>query len=385
MSSRSRSPFADTFRLGSSLASVAATAERRQRYVRMVRASVLFFVVLALGAYGFWTLTGHHHTALQCLYMTVVTISTVGFTEIIPVNTDALKIFTMTTILFGGASIAYFLTAIAAVIVEGDLVYRFWRRRLLSRVASQHEHVIVCGLGLTGRRTFAELHHARVPAVALDLLPERVETLIQSHGSDILFIVGDCFEEETLVAANIAAARGLVAAFPDDRDNLLLCVTARQLNPNLRVVVRLNQPKNAPLFDDIAAAAVHPATLSGARLAHEAVRPELLAFTDTLLTPDTRRLGLEELPVELHAPLAGHTLAAADLATRTGVLVIGHRPGRSGAFSYNPPGTARLEHGATLLVLGDRRARAGARVLLRARPKSLIARLTARIRKRSPR
>ncbi|TNF32161.1 MAG: potassium channel protein [Deltaproteobacteria bacterium] len=378
MSTRSRSSFADSFRLGSSLASVASAAERRQRYVRLVRASILFFVVLAIGAYGFWTLTGHQHTALQCLYMTVVTISTVGFTEVIPVDTDALKVFTMGTILFGGASIAYFLTSIAAVIVEGDLVYRFWQRRLLNRVAAQREHVLVCGLGLTGRRTFSALHHARVPVVGLDVRPERVETLMQSAGSDVLFIVGDCFEEDTLLAAAIGEARGLVAAFPDDRDNLLLCVTARQLNPNLRVVVRLNHKTNAPLFDNVASATVDPATLSGARLANEAVRPDLLAFTDALLTPDTRDLLVDELPVEPHAPLAGATLADAHLVSRTGALVIGHRLGRTGSFTYNPPATLRIEHGATLLVLGDRRALARARRLLRAAPKTWLGRLASR-------
>jgi len=381
MSTRSRNSLADSFRLGSSLASVAASAERRQRYVRLVRASILFFVVLAVGAYGFWTLTGHQHSALECLYMTVVTISTVGFNEIIPVDTDALKLFTMGTILFGGASIAYFLTAIAAVIVEGDLVYRFWRRRLLTRVAGQRDHVLVCGLGLTGRRTFSELRDARVPVVGIDLQPERVETLMQAHGSDVLFIVGDCFEEDTLLAANIGSARGLVAAFPDDRDNLLLSVTARQLNPRLEVVVRLNDAKNAPLFADVAVATVNPATLSGARLANEAVRPALLAFTDALLIPDTRALRLEEVVVELHAPLSGRTLAEAELAERTGVLVIGHRIGRSGGFTYNPAPSARVEEGATLLMLGDRAALRRTRALLRAVPATVLGRTLGRVRR----
>jgi len=368
-SPRARSTLADSFRLGSSIATVAADAERRQRYVRLLRASTVFFSVLAIGAYGFWTLTGHQRSALECIYMTVITISTVGFEEVIPVDTDALKLFTMGTILFGGASIAYFLTAVAAVLVEGDLVHRVWRRRVLARLAAEHDHVLVCGLGLTGRRVYSELHDARVRAVAIDLQPERVELLLQAHGADVLFVVGDCFDEANLRAANIGSAHGLIAAFPDDRDNLLLSVTARQLNPALRIVVRLNTPENAYLFTDVASATVHTPALAGTRLANEAVRPELLAFIDALLAPDARGVALEELPIVRHAPLADRQLGETELSAKTRVIVVGHRLGATGPYTYHPGPTTRLGHGGTLLVLGDARARRAAHALVAAPPR----------------
>ncbi|PIE20141.1 MAG: hypothetical protein CSA66_01350 [Proteobacteria bacterium] len=365
MAERSPRRFAESFGLGTSIANLAADAERKQRYIRLVRAWMLMLIVLAVGTWGYWHMTDRAHSLIQCLYMTVITISTVGFQEVIHVDTDALKLFTMGIILFGGASIAYFLTAIAAVIVEGDLLYRFWRRRLLTKLEGQRDHLIVCGLGLMGREVFGELRDSGVTTVGVDVDAERAELLVASHGADVLFVIGDAFEEETLLTAGLERARGLVAAFGADRDNLLLCVTAKQINPDLRVIVRLNHPENAELFDDVdVAAMVHPATLSGTRLANEALRPELVAFVDTLLSPEAFQHQIEEVVIPADSPVAGETLGAAAIVERSEALVIGHRAPGDDAYCYQPTAERELLVGSALLVLGSRRNRRRLRRLI---------------------
>ncbi|MCA9515889.1 MAG: NAD-binding protein, partial [Myxococcales bacterium] len=337
-----------TFRLGTSIASLAEETERRQRYIRLARAGIMVLVILGFGTWGFWHLTDGRHSLVECVYMTVVTISTVGFNEVIPIATDELRIFTMALILFGGASVLYFLTSVAAVVVEGDLVYRVWRRRHETRLRTKRDHVLVCGLGLTGRRTFASLTRARTTAVGIDRDAERVEQLIRTNSSDVLFVVGDAFDEATLRVARIERARGLVAAFADDRDNLLLCVTARQLNPGLRVVSRLIDPANADMFDGVVSALIHPPSYGGARIANTLLRPELVAFTDALVGDESHHRHLEEIVIARDAPAAERTLGEVGLEARSGCLAVGLRLSDEERYDYHPPPEARLEAGGAL-------------------------------------
>lgn len=355
-----------TFRLGASIANLAAAAERRSRYIRVMRATVVMLLVLAVGTYGFWYFTAGERTIIECLYMTVLTVSTVGFSETIPVVDDSMRAFTIGLILFGGGSIIYFLTAITAVIVEGDLLYRWWAQRVRRRLDAQEDHIIVAGVGRSGIRAAYELGHSRSTTVVVDHSSEQIEEALPTLGTDQLFLVGDALEEETLVAAGIKRAKGLIAAIGDDRDNLLLSVTARQLNPNLRIVSEVRDIANCPKLSKVGVhAVVNPATLGGRRLANEFLRPEVLSFTDAMLSSAAHRLSLEQVDISPGAPCAGKSLEEARLAERSGALILGLRYMAEGPFRYDPAADSELVAGGGIIALGDRRQRRRLRKLLR--------------------
>ena len=344
------------FRLGQSIASLASRTERRQRAVRVVRASVMMVLVLATGTFGFNTLTEGEYSPLTCLYMTVLTVSTVGFHEIVPIASDALKLFTIGLILFGGGSILYFLTSVTAVVVEGDLLYRFWRQRMMRRLERLDNHIIVAGLDSTGLRALEELWAAGVPLVVVEEDAERIELGVQLFGEDLLFIVGDVLGEEVLSAAGIETARAVVASLPHDHENLFLCVTARQLNPEIHIAARVGDPANAEKFLRVGANdIVNPARRGGRRIAIELARPGWLAFTDAVLASRADRCAMLPVSIRAESRLVGKRLSEAGLEQRTGCLIMGIRSGDQGPFSYHPDVDTVLSIGCTIVALGDRR------------------------------
>ena len=179
------------FQLGRSVVSVAAQAERTQRYVRVLRATVVMAVVLASGTAGYHYLTNGQYSLIRYLYMTVVTVSTVGYSEVIPADDESLMLFNMGLILFGGGGILYFISAVTAIVIEGDLLHNFWRSRMNRRLERLRSHVILVGVGQTGRRALSELINAGVEVVFIDADTERVEAVVDELGESVPFVIGD--------------------------------------------------------------------------------------------------------------------------------------------------------------------------------------------------
>ncbi len=348
----SRGPL-NSLRLGASIASIAAEVERRDRYIRVIRASMLMFFTLGVGTWGFDALTEGTHTWVESLYMTVITVSTVGFTEVIPIDSDALRGFTMVLVLFGGGAMLYFITAVAAVVVEGDLVYRFWRRRLLGRLDRQRGHVVVAGLGYTGVQAVRDLSEARAPFVVVDADPARIEAIIPEFGEDLLFVVGDAFEGSVLRMAGIERAKGLVSALPGDRDNVLVCVTARELNSALRMVSKVRSTESVAKFEQVGVHdTVAPAAMGGARLATVLLHPETVALADAMLDSAAHKLTLCEVEIAEGSEVAGGSLEEARLGERTGCTVLGLRYMDDGPFRYNPTPDSPLVPTGSVMALG---------------------------------
>jgi voltage-gated potassium channel len=362
-----RARFGRAFALGPSLANVTAMAERRERWIRLARAGMVMVVILALGTWGYWYLSDGTHSLIEALYMTVISISTVGFNEIIPITTDAMRVFTMSLILMGGASVVYFLAAIAAFIIEGDVLYGFWQGRLRRRLGRVKGHIIVVGLGRVGFHTYAELAPSRVPVLGIDLEPERVEQLITRFGDDVLFAVGEAFDEAVLRAAGLERASAVIACLPDDRDNFLLGVTARAICPDIRLLIRLVDPANEAMFSDLAPIdVVHPPTIAGRRVANLLLRKPMLAFTDALIAADTHTRELVELPcpprlvgrriAEITHGDGDTGLVVRPSGARSDALIIGHRRAGEARLTFRPAPETPLGPGDTLLALGQRSA-----------------------------
>lgn len=326
----------------------------RERTVRVFRAGVLVILVLVLGTVGFGVLTQGSHSIFDCFYMTVITVSTVGYHEVIPIGQSMpLQLFTVVLILFGGGSILYFLSSFTAMVIEGDLAFGFWRRQMERRLGSVREHVIVAGAGRSGVHVLRELVRAGVPVVAVDTSAERIDALLGEFGEALIVVVGDALEESVLRTAGLERAKGVIACLHDDRDNLFLCLTARQLGHRARIVAKVDDPQTAEKFRKVGVdAVVSPGMLGGRRLVSEMITPEMSSFADALMAP-TEQLKLAELTVGANAPMAGRTISEARGATERNCAIIGLRPRGASAFVYQPPSSDRLDPGSTLIVLAE--------------------------------
>lgn len=332
-----------------------ADAAMHQRRLRVIRAAGIFSLVLALGSLGYYLLSGGRYSFLECVYMTVTTVSTVGFDEVVPVSGSfGLTLFTILLILFGVGTVLYFLTALTAMIVEGDLPHRFWRRQMEKRIQNLRDHFIVVGAGRSGGQVVREFVHAGAPFVVVDLDPARIEVLTTEFHVDFPFVLGDGLEDAILRAAGIERARGLVAALHEDRDNLFLSLTARQLNPELRVVAKVDEQTSFEKFEKVGVnAVVSPPVMGGRHLASELMRPDVATFLDGLLRVTESTPALTELQVARHASVAGRSLADADLRSHTNCLILGIRDDPDLFYTYNPGPEVALSPGSHVIALGD--------------------------------
>jgi voltage-gated potassium channel len=329
--------------------------ERRQLRQQIVRIGAVVSLLVVGGTVGYYLLghwLGRPDTLVDCLYMTVITLTTVGYGEIIPVaETPQGRLFSALLILFGVGTLFYALTSLAVITVEGVL-HGAWRQwRMERRIASLKDHFIVCGCGKVGEVIVRELVLTKRPVVAVDSDRERLATLASQL--DVPYVVGDATDEATLKAAGVERAAGLLAALPNDHENLFLVITAKSLNPRLRVVARGNDPSVVDKMKRVGAdEVVLTPFIGGLRMVSVMVRPAAVSFLDTMLREREQVIRVEEVQIRDGSPLVGQRLADARLPQRWQLLVLAYRKGDE-AFVYNPPADTLLESGMTLIVLGE--------------------------------
>ncbi len=320
---------------------------------RLATAAVAVLAVFAVGVVGY-TIIGHgKHRFLDSLYMTVITLTTVGYSEIIPMQNDpGGRIFTMILILFGMGILVYFASTVTAFFVEGQLEHVFWRKRMRKAIAELSDHVIVCGASLVAGHVIEEMNRVQRPVVAI--LPQGSAPPPESEGRELRYVTGDPSDEDVLVEAGVRRARGLVAALESDRDNVLIILTARQTNPALRIVAMLVDGRNEPKLRRAGAdSVVSPFHIGGMRMASELIRPTVVTFLDTMLRDRDRNLRVEELRVGRGSPAIGRTLGDLDVNGMPGLLLLAFLEGDGAPWAYKPSPATRIAEGATLIVMGD--------------------------------
>lgn len=216
-------------------------------------------------------------------------------------------------------------------------------------------HIIVVGAHTLGAQVVEELLRMnRAPLVVVERNGDRVRALRKELETSIPAVIGDAMEEATLASAHIADAQGLVTTLGTDRDNLFLCLTARQMSPFMRIVARLGMASNAVKFRNVGAdEVVSTETLGGRRLTHAMLRPELATFSDALAGSEEKALLLLEIPVHPHSPVAGLRLSTAGLEEQTGCVIVGYRRRTRGGYTYRPDPQSRLVLGSGIVALGD--------------------------------
>jgi voltage-gated potassium channel len=328
---------------------------------RLLLAIALLLCLIGVSTTGYRLIGGPSVTFLQALYMAVITLAGVGYGEIVDTSQNpALRIFNIGIVLFGVAITVYVFSVVAAFLVEVEFSNPFWRRRMQRHIDELSGHHIVCGLGDTGRHAVAELRKTNTPHVVVDISEENLKKLKQLHPEalgEMLFVVGDATEEDVLEKAGLSRAKGLIAALPLDKDNLVVTVIVRQRFPKMRIVARSAERKfSERMMRAGANSTVSPSHIGGLRMASELIRPHVVGFLDTMLKEQGRTLRVEEIEVKSTSPWAGSALQALNLKGRYNLLVLGlKRPlaGDSSDLLINPPDNSILDKEQIIIAMGD--------------------------------
>ncbi len=321
---------------------------------RLYVATALLVLVVLLGTEAIHLAGGGRWTWFQSLFHTVITLSTVGYGELPGMeNVAVARVISLSLIVLGAGTMVYFASVVTALLVEGELRELLRRNRMRKGIDVLSDHIIVCGVGRTGTHVVHELLATHTPFVAIDSDAEKMARLREEYPG-LAYVVGDATEDDVLESAGIRRARGIVAALSDDKENLYVTLSARALNPALRIIAKaIEQSAEAKLRKAGADKVVTTNMIGGLRLASEMIRPNVTEFLDIMLRDPQHVLRIEEASVHERSPVAGRTLGAAGLRKVCDVLVIAVRS-RDGRYKFNPGAEQPLEPGSTLIVLGER-------------------------------
>jgi voltage-gated potassium channel len=318
---------------------------------RIVVLLVALVGLLALGTLGYMLIEGW--SAFDGLYMTVITIATVGYGETHPLSIAG-RAYTMALILVGLGVAGYGLSTVTAFLVEGRLTGILGKRKMEQKIKTLREHVILVGWGDTAKHVADELAKAGTPFVVIER-DHAIELRLERLGT-VLYIIGDAADTAVLQQARVESARGLITATSSDKDNLFVVLTARELNPGLRIVSRfVAEDSRTKLIRAGADVVVSADMIGGLRMASEMLRPHVVSFLDAMLRETVgTTVRVEEVQVPPDSPWVGRTLAEARIQEKVGVVVFGLREAATGRYLFNPAPSSTLSAGDVLIGCADR-------------------------------
>ena len=321
---------------------------------QIIIAFSLLFGLLIIGTIGYSVLEKDNPSRdwdiLDAIWMTVITVTTVGYGAMN--MSDAGRVFTLFLLIGGFGVFAYSVTIATAFLVEGQLQSFFKQRKMIRNVDKLSNHYIICGIGDTGVHVLEEMVKAEVSFVGIELDEDRLEHLAEIHS--FLYIHGDATDDDVLIRAGVERAKGLVACLSRDQDNLFVVISAKKLNPNLRVVSKAVENNSAEkLMTAGADEVVLPDHIGGIRLASGILEPHLIDFFAKMqINRQTTRFA--ESIIQDGSMLDGVTIEEANIKEETGLVVIAIRS-KDGAYIYNPSGDLAIESGDALFVISDSR------------------------------
>jgi voltage-gated potassium channel len=307
---------------------------------------VLIAAVLTAGTVGYHLIEGW--TLFDSFYMTVITISTVGFKEVRDLSPGG-RLLTLGVILMGVSVGAYAISGLMEDLVENRIRRLLGRRRLEKRIGRMRNHVIVCGYGRMGKMLSRELQGLGQEFVVVECAAERT-AVAEEVGHT--YVLGDARQESVLTAAGIEHARALVAALATDADNLLVTLTAKGMKENLEVVTRCESPEKEKNF--LRAGASHvisPQAIGARRAAYVLVKPHVSDFIDVATRSGNVELVIDQVVIREGSAFAGRSLAESDLRRQTGLVVLAIKRA-DGTMEFNPAPEAVLQAGDTLVTVG---------------------------------
>jgi len=313
---------------------------------RLILIAVALVLVLTGGTIGFMWI--EHYPVFDAFYMTLTTVTTVGYAEIRGLS-HAGRVFNSFLIFFGVTTIFLAVGAMTQTLIELELNQFFGKRRVRSMIDKLEGHIILCGFGRVGRGAAEELRKAGNPFVVIDNNDERVERAIKAG---MLAVLADASRDETLRDVGIARAKGLIATLASDADNLFVILSAKTLNPNLQLSVRIAEESSEQKMRRAGADFVFaPYNTTGHRMARAMLKPHVLQFLDF-----TEQQGvdveIEQVLVTGQSTFAGRTLAEVDMRHKSGVVILAIRKA-NGEMHFNPSSEVKMLPGDYLIAMGD--------------------------------
>jgi len=311
-------------------------------------ALVALLIVILIGTFGYSLIEGWN--ILDSLYMSVITISTVGFQEVHQLSSTG-RVFTIFFIIFGVGTTLYAVGAGAQLMLEGQIRSILGRRKMSKKIQETKDHYIICGYGKVGQQIYSEFSSRQVPCTVVEKEPLVVEKAIKDGA---LVIQGDSTQDSILEEAGIKRAKGLISAVASEADNVVISLSARELNPDIVIVARAEtEESEKKLLRAGANRAISPHTLGGTRRALAALRPHLVDFMQVATSARGMEMRIEELEVKEGSTISNSTLKDCELRLRVGVIVLGiHK--KTGQMIFTPPSDAKMEPGDTLIAIGKR-------------------------------
>jgi voltage-gated potassium channel len=318
-------------------------------YRRFAWSLALLAALILSGTLGYAWLEGWDFA--EGLYMTVITVGTVGFGEVHPLS-DGGRIYTMALILLSTGVMVYATASLTALILEGELFGLLKRKRMNKLIRTLAGHYVVCGDSRIGQHIIEELGRLDQPFVVIEKEPEKVEALLSRN---ILAVAGDATTDASLLEAGIERAKGLATTLTTDADNLFVVLTARRLNKELRIIAKaLDEASRDKLQQVGADGVVMPQAIGGMRMASELLRPNVVSFLDIMIRSKDQAVRVEEIRILDGSNAVGMSLAGSGASTTEGASLVALSRG-SEPYRFAPDPDTRLLAGDLLIMLGNSR------------------------------
>ncbi len=316
--------------------------------VRRLKISiVILLLLLTLGTTGYVVVEGWG--LLDALYMTVITLATIGFREVHDL-TDQGRLFTMILIVFGVSTLGYLVSSMAQLMFEGQIQRIIGRKKVEKKIDALRDHYIICGFGRIGSMICRELAANDVQFVIVEHNTEVLEAIEDER---YLWMKGDATQDDTLIHAGIEQATGLISVVSSDSENVYITLTARGLNPDLYILARSGEDGTELKLKRAGAnKVVSPYAIGGMRMAQSILRPNVVDFIEIATASEHLDLQMEEISIPNDSDFAGHTLVTSEFRKQTGVIIVGIKKSY-GHMIFNPNPHDKLDEGDTLIVLGD--------------------------------
>ncbi len=315
--------------------------------LRIGLATLVLFLIFAFGTIGYHLIEGM--AFFDGLYMTFITISTIGFTEIKSLSIEG-RLFTMLIFVMGIGVISYIASQTTQLIFESEL---FLKRAMKKKLDKMDQHYIICGYGRIGHRIAKVLTDAGLDLVVIE---NRESSIHRIENDRLVYVEGNAQDENILEEAGIKKAKALICALSSDQDNVFTTLLARELNPDIFILVRSNENSNRTrILRAGADKVISPYDIGADRMANVILRPNVDNFIESMTRNDEQDHTFDEVLITENSALSGKTLAEINAPTEYDVLIIAIIQQTNGKIKFNPKSTDRIHHGDSLVVLGDLR------------------------------
>jgi voltage-gated potassium channel len=318
---------------------------------RLLQPFLILQVIIIIGIVGYMSIEGYNF--LEALYMTTLAITTVGFSEVRPLDTNG-RLFTIFLLITSWATFAWAIARITQFVISGEIYKYFKTRKNMKAIAHMNQHVILCGFGRNGQQAARTLKNHNMPFVVIEKHESLLEKALPLF-PELVYLIGDATDDETLKKAGIEKAVAMITALPVDADNVFIVLSARALNPKIQIISRASDDSSYPKLKKAGADnIIMPDKIGGSHMATLVSKPDVIEFMDFLSSEDGESLNMESVPYELlPTHVKNKPLHVVMEWNKTGVNCLGIK-NREGKFIINPPEETLVTEGCKVIVFGTR-------------------------------